>query len=223
MFKAPVKHTPLKSLEEVKKYSDLRNTTVNSPMVYCKNNGHIAFSDEKSNLWVTPYRQEIIPILDKNGYTSSSLPVPYSCDTEISDYDYYRWLIRIAHQENWAATHTEAFSIASKKGILPVDISTDRLHIHEIGFFTDEELFMNFSAMGDLWLSGLSKENIGTYIVIDSKTLLVCDEYCRTFLLKSKDIINDILNELIDAGYRANPHPWYYVHSYTPEDNDKKS
>lgn len=67
------------------------------------------------------------------------------------------------------------------------------------------------------YLLNSSKENVGTYVLVNEHTLVVCDEYGRTFLLKTKGVVNDMVNSLINAGYTRTLHPEYYISEYKPE------
>lgn len=217
MFTQPIKRTLLNSVEEIKSYSYRMNGFSSKKMVRWQSNGQIAFADENGVLYVTPYRAEINDMLEKAGYEESSLSVPFSNgkDVPIS----YQWLEIIANQENWATTYLIAYGISSTKDIKPVDLSSieEKIHISEIFRYEDKDTQMIYHNMVNLWLNG-EEDNLGTYIIINKKTLIICDEYGRTFLLKVKSVINDIVNLLIDAGYRHNPNPARYVSFYEPEE-----
>ena len=217
MFTAPIKRTKLTNLEEVKKYSYLMNETSSATMIRCQNNGQIAFADGKGNLYVTPYREEIHKILADAGYKEGTLYVPFSNGTSFPES--YQWLIKIALQENWSATYEEANKISIDRGIKSVDLSSfeEKMHICEIMRYEDKETKLIYHNMVNLWLHNGEKNNIGTYIIIDKKTLIICDEYGRTILIKVKTVIYDIVNSLIDAGYRHNATPERYVSFYEPE------
>ncbi len=217
MFTTPIKRTPLTTLEEVQKYSYLMNDISSDTMTFCQNNGQIAFVDYQGHIYVTPYREEIPKILTRSGFEIGSIYVPFSNrgDIPVS----YEWLKKIALTENWAATHERAYEIASERGIKTVDLSfIEKIHICEFFRYEDKENGMIYHSMANLWLFNGEENNIGTYIIIDNKTVIVCDEYGRTFLIKVKSVINYIVNTLIDAGYRHNATPERYVSFYKPEE-----
>ena len=218
MFNYPIKRTELKSLEEIKKYSYLTSKISSQPRVWCQENDQIAYTDKSGNIYVTPYRTEIQSVLSDAGYKEGTLYVPVFDGGIIPNH--YRWLKKIALQENWATTHFQAIEIAAARDIKPVELSTDeKFHVCEISScYNDKENSSIYFPMANLWLLNGEKDNIATYIIINKKTLLICDEYARTFLIRVKSVINDIVNELIDAGYRHNPTPAKYVSFYEPEE-----
>jgi len=71
------------------------------------------------------------------------------------------------------------------------------------------------------FLFNRSKENIGTYIIVDENTLVICDEYGRTFLFKVQTVVNDFVNALIDAGYTRTIHPEDYIYKEEPQQKTK--
>lgn len=212
MFTTPIRHTRLTSMEEVMNFS-YRTDSRATPLTKCQNNGHIAFADQYGNVWVTPYRTEIDHILVESGYNKGDFFVPFSNSEKRPDR--YQWLAKIAEEENWAHTYEEAFQVASEKGIQPVKVS-GMYQIKDISYYDDAETHTIYSALTTMYLMSYSKENIGTYIRVDEKTLVICDEYGRTFLLKAKTVVNDLVNTLIDAGYTRNAHPEWYICKYEP-------
>lgn len=216
MFTKPIKWTRLNSMEELLKFSYLTNQTVKQKLVFDQNNGQIAFSDEYGSIWVTPYRTEICDILVDANYEADSIPVPFSNGEEVPDA--YYWLEQIADRENWAETHERALKFSEEKGIKPVEFGpmAHQMRIKEIttDFYQNDENSTRYNQMASKYLFGNSQSNIGTYIIIDDKSILVCDEYGRTYLITVKATINDIVNTLIDAGYTHTAHPEYYVQKY---------
>ena len=212
MFNTPIKHTRLNSLEEVIKFSHRTGGRLNDmPLMKCSNNGQIAFSDEFGNVLVTPYRSEIHSILNEAGYREGGFFVPFSNGEKRPEE--YRWLAKIAEEENWAETYEEAAKVATEKGIKPVELAPQKLQIKEItSLYSDHETGNIYHRLILQFLSNNGKDNIGTYIIVDEKTLVICDEYGRTFLVKAKTVINDIVNNLIDAGYTRTAHPEWYIH-----------
>jgi len=210
MFSNPMKYTPLKSLEELKDWSyQYKFRTDNSPCVYCSNNGQISYTDDQGTVWVTPARPEVRDILAGAGYKEGGLYVHFSNGEERPSE--YQWLQKISDEECWAYTYQKAYECAEKKGIMPVSIK-EKVYVREIvGYWYDEQLATEYYALATIYLLNQTDENVGTYIVLDEKTVVVCDEYGRTFLLRAKTVINDTVNALIDAGYTRTLHPEYYV------------
>ena len=180
-------------------------------LVATQNNGQIAFSDASGLIFVTPYRPEIWDILLDAGYKESySLFVPFSNGEERPEA--YQWLAKIAEEENLAYTCEEANKVAVKKGIKPVEVP-EKYQIKEFSYYDDNE-GTRYSELAMIFLHNNSKENIGTYIIIDEKTLVICDEYGRTWLVKVKTVINNLVNSLLVAGYTRTAHPEWYIKHY---------
>ena len=206
MFTQPIKYTRLKSMQEVLNFSYRTNSSA-TPLTKCQNNGQIAFTDHHGFVYVTPYRPEIHDILQESGYKDGSLFVPFS-NGEKRPLE-YQWLAKIAEEECWAKTHEEAYNVASNKGIQPVK-ANGKYQIKEILTFydTDTDSYLPLTMK---FLLNESEDNIGTYILVDEKTIVICDEYGRTFLVKAKTAVNDLVNTLIDSGYTRTVHPARYV------------
>lgn len=213
MFNKPIKHTRLNTLEEVIKVS-FQTGERTTPKVKCQNNGQIAFTNDYGIVYVTPYRTEIHSILEEAGYKEGSIFVPFSNGEERPDS--YKWLAKIAEEENWAHTYEKAFEVAMEKGITPFVKLSGKYQIKEISYYNDTDTHTVYSALTTMYLMNNSKENVGTYILVDEKTIVICDEYGRTFLLKAKTVVNDIVNSLIDAGYTRTYHPEWYINQYDP-------
>ena len=81
---------------------------------------------------------------------------------------------------------------------------------------------MRFCPMITKYLFNHSRDNIGTYILLNDRSVLVCDEYGRTFLISVKVSINDIVNTLIEAGYTRTPNPEYYVKEVIKAESDEE-
>ena len=215
MFNKPIKRTKLGSMEELYKFSYLTNQTAKQKLIFDKNNEQIAFSDEYRSIWVTPYRTEICDILVDAGYEIGSISVPFSSGEEKPEA--YYWIEQVADRENWAETHEKALKFSKEKGIKPVKFDRRiQMRVKEItnDFYQNDEDHTRYNQMASKYLLNNSQSNIGTYIIIDDKSILVCDEYGRTYLINVKATINDIVNTLIDAGYTHTAHPEYYVQKY---------
>ena len=207
MFTAPIKYVRITSMEELLKFSYWTKRKA-APFSVSQSSGQIAFAVENGSVYVTPYRPEINNLLEGNGYRKNSFCVPFSNGEERPPF--YKWLVKIAEQEQWAYTHEKALGISQSKGIKPVVPKTSNLRIREITR-TQQEGKWGFNPMVSLYLHNLTDENVATYIVVDDRTVLLCDEYGRTFFVHSKVVINDFVNTLIDAGYTRTVHPENYV------------
>ena len=221
MFSIPVKHVRLESLEELKKFSFQKwDAKAKDPKTFDSNNGQYAYADEFGLVYVTPYRSEIYDLLVNGGYRGASIWVPFSNGEERPEA--YKWLACIADEENWHETFEEAYRIAESKGIKPVNmagISFKQIRDITTEYFDDKEKNRYFTAMTMKYLHNSTSDNIGTYIVVDRNTLMVCDEYGRTYILTIKGTINDFVNRLIEAGYKRASNPEYFIHEYTVDTN----
>ena len=162
-------------MDELLKFSYRTDRRSEHKLILTQNNGQIAFSDENGYVYVTPYRPEISEILTEAGYSESySLFVPFSNGEERPDE--YQWLAKIAEEENWAYTHQQAYEVSIKKGIKPLGTS-QKIQIKEILFYDDVDSKTYYTALTSKFLLNQSEENIGTYILVDEKTIVICDEY----------------------------------------------
>lgn len=226
MFSAPIKHVQLKSMEELKKFSMECWDQKATPMTFCMNNGQIAYADEAGGVRVTPYRSEIHGILKENGYHEATFFVPFSNGEKRPDW--YEWLAKMADEECWAETFEQAFAVSVRKGVLPFlnddlkGITFKRIRDVTTTIFDDKENHHWFKGMVMTYLGNQTDDNIGTYIVVDSHNVMVCDEYGRTFILTVKGVVNDFVNGLIDHGYTRTGHPEYYIREYSG-DGEKES
>jgi len=210
MFTNPIKHTRIKDFKELLKFSYCTKKKAEKPFIYWQEEGQIAFSTHLGEIWVTPYREEIPSILKEAYFAEEKMQVPSFEYGEIPEE--YGWLLQIAEEENFAATHEKAFKRATEKGIKEVELK-QKVHVKEVvGWYEDEESNARYDSMTMMHLAKGTEKNIATYIVVDEKVLLICDEYGRTFLVKVKTVINDIVNSLIDAGYTRTAHPEKYIH-----------
>ncbi len=213
MFTTPIRRVELSTLEEVKNFSEqMYSQKSEQRKVFYQNNGQIAFVDEIGCYYVTPYRTEIHSILSSNGYKEYGIFVPNSNGEKTTER--YTWLRQIAERENWARTHEEAHEIALEKGIgeTKFHCKPKQYQYKEIrSYYTDAN--WTYSPMVMMYLGNNSSEYIGTYIIVDSTIILACDEYGRTFKITAhtQQVFNSIVNSLIEAGYKHNHHPEYFV------------
>jgi len=205
------------SIEEVMNTSlRVSESALASRFSYCTYKGNTTFVDQYGRKWLTPTRPETERILEEEGYHQENLYVHLS-NGEIAP-ENYKWFQKIALEERRAYTHQMAYEISLSKGIKPVLLEgkVAKLHIKEITEnFLDESSQTLYEPLVQLELAHNTEENIATYIVVDDKTIVVCDEFGRTYLLKVSSIINEIVNALVDAGYRRTMEPWLYVRSTT--------
>ena len=211
MFTNPIKHTRFNTIGEVYRFSYKTNGRT-EPFSYFEKKGNIAFSDANGEIHVTPFRSEIKGLLNSEGYKNTPMYVPFCGDED--EPDAYSWLRAIADEENWAETYETAFKLSSARGIKYVKLNTQKLQIKEILYcYDDVANHRKYERMIMQFFTYNTKDNIATYIFVDEKTVLICDEYGRTFLVKAKTVINDVINALIDAGYTRTTHPEKYVHT----------
>ena len=180
MFGNPMKHTRLSSMEELLKFSYSTDRHSKYPFQVTACNGNIAFSDVNCNIWATPYRPEVFDILNGNGYCIDK------CKETLS--------VPSFRAGNCALTYANSFKIATEKGLKPVCIDQSKymFKIMEIScYYKDMETHASYLPLVSCFHHNSSENNIGTYIVINPKSLVICDEYGRTWLLKIKTSINE--------------------------------
>ena len=97
-------------MEDLFKFSYLTNQTAKQKLIFDQNNGQIAFSDEYSRIWVTPFRTEISDVLVDANYVMGSIFVPFSNGEEIPVQ--YDWLKKIDDRESWAETYERALEFS---------------------------------------------------------------------------------------------------------------
>lgn len=217
MFTKPIKHKALTSMKEVMRwsyrtYSSLSEEKLVAKTVAIQQNRAIVFADEAGCIYITPYRPEIWGILKEAGYTNEcTLSVPFSSGGEVPAR--YKWLQKIAEEENWASTYEKTAQIAQKKGIKPVKVRKSVYYKEITSPYYDTEDNTLYLPMTEMYLD-LTDKNVGTYVLVDANTVLVCDEFGRTYLLKNQGVINALVNELISSGYTRTLHPEYYVTKY---------
>ena len=209
MFTKPIQHTRLRGMEELLNFSIKTNCYSLRNDAFCFRNEQFAFTDYSCCIHVTPFRSEITNILIAAGYKER---LPFFPDIDDSEEEAYDWLKAIANEENWAETYERAYNLSLEKGIKPVTLDTQKLQIKEILYcYDDVSTHTKYERMIEQFLTHDTQKNIATYILVDEKTVLICDEYGRTFLVKAKIVINDVVNALIDAGYTRTTHPEKYV------------
>lgn len=219
MFNPPiVPNLTTSTMEDILRLSyKLKDSIKYPPFIFTLDNSDFLFSDSSGNLFITPFRPEIFTIFAAEGYnhTKKTIHHPFPDGKEIPEE--YKWIKKIVSEENWAVTYQKAHEISLQKGISEVNISTKDISISEI--FRDKEASFKGAliTLCSLWLEGESKNNIGTYIYINSEKLLVCDEYGRTFFIRSQRVNHNIVNKLISAGYKRTEHPEKYVIGYFEE------
>lgn len=220
MFNTPIRHVPLTNLGEVYHYSIEAYSPPDEAFTFCViDEDHIAFTNTYGTVFITPYRNEVPEILSKSDYKRGEILV------SLSENRYalpaYQWIRKIADEENAARTYEVAYEKAKEKGIKPFSPDTRGLQIKEIplgSYYQDDSTNIRYNSLEDIFFRFQSGDNIGTYIIVNEKTLVVCDEYSRTFLIKTKYIINDIVNNLINAGYTRTLHPEWYIKEYISTD-----
>lgn len=216
MFARPIKYSPLNSLEELIDFSIQLpcNHEERLRKIWNVNSGWVIFYNSSYSHFLTPWRPEIPKILKEHDiFENNKLFVP-----PVSEYDKTRanWLWKIASEECWAYAHQEAKKIADEKGIKEVEIA-ESVKVREITFD-----YNGYRPMVMKSLSNDSRLNIGTYILVDDKTVYVCDEYGRSYVVEVKKVINDVINMLIDAGYTRNIHPWLYIQEDQRQEDPKR-
>lgn len=224
MFFEPVRYTKLRNAFEVMKYSKLVFTQSNTSIkkVYCIYRDQIIFVDENGYGYMTPYREEIMDVLEKeDGYKSSSfiLNMPESSRKEIDrqmQQEDYKWLMQMANSEEWNLTFEKAHTAAQNNNVKEVEIDESLIRFFQD--VTTEEYILGagkgsiaFKGMVEKHLNNGSELNVASFIRFNSTTLLICDNYGRTFLVRFTKSTNHVVNQLLEAGYTYTTYPWLYV------------
>lgn len=115
MFFNPIKRSPFKNLDEVKEFS-WRVGRSGDTKVYCETEGQIVFCDEDGIEFVTPFRNDVITVLKEAKYKQDEFLKHFFREEEKPDS--YKWLEKIAEEENWAETYEKANEIATDKKFL---------------------------------------------------------------------------------------------------------
>lgn len=225
MFNTPVRYVPMEeNMEQLKEFSYWGKREGKAvPLTYDSNNGQLIYVDENKFTYVTPARKSAYEVLEKNNYQRKEMFVPFSNGEQKPIV--YQWLQRMVEENEWNDTFSAAYIVATQKGIKKMD--TDDFRIAKIKdvtifpFSLEVRNIMIASEYEKIKVSGMiyqhlmneTRKNIGTFICLDSKNVLVCDEYGRTFLVEVKGTASDFVNALIDAGYTRTVHPERYVQS----------
>lgn len=128
----------------------------------------------------------------------------------------------MADRQCSAETHEMAYQVALEKKLQNVNPYIKGMHVTEvIGYTNDEDSCAYYLPMVMGHLHNGTGRNVGTYIIINEKILVICDEYGRTFLVKVPKVINELVNSLIDAGYTEAPHPESYVYPNSAKEKEK--
>ena len=126
MFKKPIQHIPLKTMEEVQNYSIRIGKFPARPRTVFTadfSTTIIFYTDENGMLWITPYRFDIDNLLHKSlNFLDDIYFLPSEVYSEQISSAQYKWLEKIADEENWACTYEQAYQMAKEKGIKPIVI-----------------------------------------------------------------------------------------------------
>ena len=215
MITTPIQHKALKSMKDVMRWTyrihSMSEEKCVAKTVAIQKRRAIMLADEAGCIYVTPYRPEIRGILEKAGYTYTNectLLVPFS-GSEVPTR--YKWLEKIAEEENWASTYEKAAQVANQKGIKPVKVGKG-YSIREISSpYYDRDDKTIYIPMIEMYLDLATDKNVGTYVLVNEHTLVVCDEYGRTFILKNSKGVYNMVNSIINAGYTRMLHPEYNI------------
>lgn len=216
MFDEPVRYTPLSSMEELISQSYKTGQSSESKKAACLTGGNMIYVSETGDVYITPLRPEIPKILKENDYKPNDL----LSDLALSSLSYflvpleYENLLNIAKEQKRAKAYEDAFKIATRKGILPVQLVDYQIETYKQFFssYYDEEFVLYYQVLANETLSGYSVENIASFIVVNTTTMLICDEYARTFFLRTP-LASSIESKLLEAGYHYTDNRDMYIRS----------
>ncbi len=212
----PIRYNPLKTLDELKDFSLYLGTNSDiTPNTYLfKDSVAFIFSDSEHKLFITPFRPEIETIFKKLGFQlDEKSDFNFSC---VSENNRYHYLTEIARQEIMAYTYEQANQIFNEKGIKDFHLYETQ-KVKEVSFEIDGlkcELPCGKIKIYPMVLPLFKNDTfncVGTYIVLDSNHVVVCENFGRTILVETNPNINNLVNTLIDCGYTRNPIPEKFI------------
>ena len=219
MFYQPTRNVKIKNFEELKKFSIcMKGYVVDEPKKFCQYQEQVVFVTEEKIAYVCPERDGIFDIMKKEGYEEGDFFVINQEKSFIEKLyatikgKQYNWFLKMKKEEENNLLYERLHMIAEEKGIKSVKFDEEQLEVFRDVSEADQDLDgYTYTSMTNPKYALLSKENVGTYIRTNSKTVLLCDEYGRTFLLKFGLSANEFVNKLNEAGYKPNCMPWNYV------------
>ncbi len=221
MFYEPIRYVGLKNSFELASFSlTIDGYSVNYPKEYCLYQGQIVFVTEECCASVSPRVEEAEAILQKDGYKKGEYFVPNQEKGFVEklyntiNSKEYKWLKQMANLEKLNLAFLRAHKIANNKKIGCVEPDRSQIEMYiDVSEKSTEIDGLVYKCMLNKKLDYISQKNVGTYIRVDYRTVLVCDEYGRTFLIRFKECANEFINSLIDANYTKTLLPWSYIYS----------
>ena len=222
MFYEPIRYVPFKTFQELMDNSiQLFGRCLGSPQKYTHYQDSIVYIDGKSQTFVTPLRKETSNILKNNGYEEGEYFIRCA-DKEyidklrfVIDGPEYKWLEKMAREQDWNFAYQEAHKKAIRKNILSVE--PDMYTVADFELIEDEKTIDGTTFCRMMTSNSLGYSNIGSFIRENNKRVLLCDEYGRTFLITFKYSANEFINQLIDANYTRALYPWIFIQEHKEE------
>ena len=216
MFVSPIiPAVRMDSMADVTRYSIYyKYEHEHEKMVYCTNNGMLAYITESGEVRATPF-YEAGDILEANGYRTGSLFVPYSNGEQPTP---ELTMLRLYHKQfGQAVTFEEARKISREKGIddSKVEFTPSEIKVCEVSYGSSYVYKTGFEDIHSIVVTSVTsmylldgKDCIGTFVHFGNNFLVICDQWGRTFVVTPKTgVLNGFVNKLIDAGYTLMPNP----------------
>ena len=169
----------------------MKGYVVDEPKKFCKYQNQVVFVTEEKIAYVSPEREGIFDIMKKEGYEEGDFFVINQEKSFIEKLystikgKEYNWFLKMKEEEEKNLLYERLHIIAEKKGIKSVEFDEEQLEVFRDVSESDQDLDgFTYTSMTNPKYVLISQENVGTYIRTNSKTVLLCDEYGRTFLLK---------------------------------------
>lgn len=216
MFYEPIRYVPLKSLKEVMDNSiELIVTCLGNPKEFTHFQDNIVFINGRSQTFVTPLRKEITKILEDNGYKEGDYFIRSGDKEYIEKLNAtingteFMWLKYMANEQAWNLAYQEAYKYATSKNIMTVE--PEMSSIIDFECIDDDKTIDNTVYRMMMTNRSFGYSYVGTFIRAKENTVLLCDEYGRTFLVTFKYSANEFINQLIKANYTRAQYPWIFV------------
>lgn len=216
MFNTPAKYVPMeRNMEELKKFSLPICQECFKPLTYGVCNGQIAFVDEDRCTYVTPARTSAYDVLYENGYQKTNMFIPFF--SKKNKGERYYDLEKMAEESTWNKTFSYAKAKSNEKAIKDINIKNN--FIEKIKDVTKSSIIAELdngrkysvSGMINPYLIEECEKNIASFICLDNRNVILCDDYGRTFLVKLNKSFSNFICALICAGYKLTTRPELYV------------
>ena len=212
MFYTPIRHTPLKSLSDVLNFSCHTRRIAKKPNTFFQKDSDIIICNEDSNVFITPFREEIPMILKEFGFKQEYFECGFLSPPLFLSKSYFI-LEEMAKREKQLKIYEENFEKSKKKNLEDIPFP-ENLDFNMREIFCSETVGCSpYYKINPLFSGNDENCNLCTFIILKNKYLFICDEYGRSFCLSfgSIDDLSPFVNFLFDSGYTYTIHPEKYI------------